>query len=299
MGAHVSTHVDCGRACTCAPERKTGNTTPHLQEPAQNRVPFYQSSSFQSEMKLQGKVFIVTGGASGLGKATAELLLANGADVSIWDMNDEEGSKMESKRCRFFKVNVTKENSILEALEQTKKMGSIRGLINCAGIGAPSKVVSKRGPHRMDIFDLVIKVNLSGSFNTLRLVAKEMANNEPIDGERGIIINTASIAAFEGQIGQASYSASKGGIVAMTLPIARELARHGIRHNTIAPGLFLTPMLQKLPEKAKKSLAKQCEFPSRLGNPEEYAHLAKHIIENQYINGTVIRIDAGIRMSKM
>mmetsp|Transcript_19520 Transcript_19520/g.30992 ORF Transcript_19520/g.30992 Transcript_19520/m.30992 type:complete len:252 (-) Transcript_19520:104-859(-) len=251
-------------------------------------------------MKIDGSVFVVTGGASGLGKATSLLLIAQGAKVSIWDMNEEEGRKMEGKKCRFFKVNVTDEASIARAIEGTRNMGYIRGLINCAGIGAPSKVLSRSGkPHRMDIFDLVLKVNLSGSFNALRMVTKEMASNSPIDGERGIIINTASIAAYEGQIGQASYSASKGGIVAMTLPIARELAKHGIRCNTIAPGLFMTPMLAKLPEKAKASLAKQCEFPKRLGTPEEYAHLATHIIENQYINGTVIRIDAGIRMSKM
>eukprot|EP00470_Lotharella_oceanica_P000622 CAMPEP_0170172074 /NCGR_PEP_ID=MMETSP0040_2-20121228/5304_1 /TAXON_ID=641309 /ORGANISM="Lotharella oceanica, Strain CCMP622" /LENGTH=255 /DNA_ID=CAMNT_0010412537 /DNA_START=29 /DNA_END=796 /DNA_ORIENTATION=+ len=255
-------------------------------------------------MKIKGSVIAVTGGASGLGQAAVERLVSLGAKAAIWDMNEEKGLALEKKlgaSVKFFKVDVTSDESIEAAISGTKKaLGDIRGLINCAGIGAPSKVLSRKGkPHKMNIFGFVIKVNLLGTFNVLRLVTREMAKNQPEDGERGIIINTASVAAYEGQIGQASYSASKGGVVAMTLPIARELSYHGIRCNTIAPGLFATPMLAALPEKAKASLAKQCEFPKRLGNPEEFGFLCQHIVENQYINGTVIRIDAGIRMSKM
>ncbi len=204
--------------------------------------------------------------------------------------------------CKFFMVDVTNADSVTKAVDGgVQAFGPIRGLVNCAGVGAPGKVVSRSGkPANMKYFDWVVKVNLLGSFNVLRIVAAAMVKADATEtGERGVIINTASVAAFEGQIGQASYSASKGGVCAMTLPIARELGAHGIRCNTIAPGLFETPMLAALPPKAKQSLSKQCEYPRRLGKPDEYAHLVQTIVENEFINGTVIRIDAGIRMAKM
>ncbi len=256
-------------------------------------------------MKIKGSHFVITGGASGLGLASAKLLVAKGGSVSLFDMNTDKGEAAEralGSRARFFQVDVTDAKSVSTAISKgVEAFGDIRGLLNCAGVGIPGKVLSRSGkPANMRAFEWVIKVNLIGSFNVLRLVAKQMASSQPnAEGERGVIINTASVAAYEGQIGQASYSASKGGVVAMTLPIARELGRHGIRCNTIAPGLFMTPMLAALPPKARESLAKQTEFPKRLGRPKEFAFMCQHVIENEYINGTVIRVDASIRMSKM
>jgi NAD(P)-dependent dehydrogenase (short-subunit alcohol dehydrogenase family) len=245
-------------------------------------------------MQLDGSIFIVTGGGSGLGWATAERLTAGGAKVVVADLKGEapEGG-------RFVETDVTDEEAVRGAVQAAEELGGPDGLVNCAGIGPPEKVLGKNGPHGLDSFSKVVQVNLIGTFNAIRLASEAMSRREPSgeDGERGVIVNTASVAAYDGQIGQAAYSASKGGIVGMTLPIARELAGHGIRVSTIAPGLFDTPLLAGLPEEARDSLGKQVPFPSRLGTPEEYASLAAHIIENQMLNGEVIRLDGAIRMA--
>lgn len=245
-------------------------------------------------MRIQGSTFIVTGGGSGLGLATAEKLAASGAKVVVADL---EGKAPGGGR--FVEADVTDEEAVRAAVTVAEELGGPDGLINCAGIGPPEKVLGRNGPHGLDSFSKVVQVNLIGTFNAIRLASEAMSRREPSgeDGERGVIVNTASVAAYEGQIGQAAYSASKGGIVGMTLPIARELAAHGIRIATIAPGLFETPLLDGLPEDAKESLGKQVPFPSRLGTPEEYAALATHIIENTMINGEVIRLDGAIRMA--
>jgi NAD(P)-dependent dehydrogenase (short-subunit alcohol dehydrogenase family) len=252
-------------------------------------------------MDLQNKAILVTGGASGLGAACVRLLNQSGAKVVIADLNSEGGTELASElgeSALFVKINVVEEESVRAAiLAALDTFGGLHILINCAGIGLAEKLLGKEGPHSLASFNKVIQVNLIGTFNAIRLAAAAMSTNEPNqDGERGVIINTASVAAFEGQIGQAAYSASKGGIVGMTLPIARELARYGIRVVTIAPGLFDTPLLASLPESARISLGQQVPFPSRLGRPGEYAALAKHIIENEMLNGEVIRLDGGIRM---
>lgn len=252
-------------------------------------------------MKISHKTFLVTGGASGLGFATAELLVQHGGNVIILDINEIAGKKAQNKlgnKSLYIKTDVSNESEVITAILKTKStFGNIRGLVNCAGMGPAKRVVGKEGPHPLDFFEKAIQVNLIGSFNTIRLVANEMQHNE-VDtyGEKGIIINTASVAAFDGQIGQAAYAASKGGIVAMTLPIAREFARMGIRVMCIAPGIFETPLLAGLPAEAQESLGKQVPFPPRLGNPSEFAELAKHIIENQMLNGEVIRLDGALRM---
>jgi len=253
-------------------------------------------------MHLQNKTIFVTGGASGLGAACARLMIQAGANVVIADLNAETGIALANElgdAALFLATNVTDEttvqNSIKVALEH---FGSLHGVINCAGIGTPGKVIGRDGPIKLETFSKVITVNLIGTFNVIRLTSAAMIENTPEEsGERGVIINTASVAAFDGQIGQAAYSASKGGIVGMTLPIARELARYGIRVMTIAPGIFDTPLLGSLPENARQSLGQQVPFPPRLGRPEEYAALAKHIIENEMLNGETIRLDGGIRMS--
>ena len=245
-------------------------------------------------MRIEGSTFIVTGGGSGLGWATAERLAASGARVVVADLKGEapEGG-------RFVEADVTDEEALREAVRAAEELGGPDGLINCAGIGPPEKVLGKQGPHGLDSFSKVVQVNLIGTFNAIRLAAEAMSRREPSgeDGERGVIVNTASVAAYDGQIGQAAYAASKGGIVGMTLPIARELAAHGIRVATIAPGLFDTPLLAGLPEEARDSLGKQVPFPSRLGTPAEYASLAAHIVENPMLNGEVIRLDGAIRMA--
>jgi NAD(P)-dependent dehydrogenase (short-subunit alcohol dehydrogenase family) len=245
-------------------------------------------------MQIDGSTFIVTGGGSGLGLATAESLTAAGAKVIVADLKGEA-----PKGGRFVEADVTDEDSVRGVITAAEELGGPDGLVNCAGIGPPEKVLGKNGPHGLDSFSKVVQVNLIGTFNAIRLTAEAMSRREPTgeDGERGVIVNTASVAAYDGQIGQAAYSASKGGIVGMTLPIARELAAHGIRVATIAPGLFETPLLAGLPEDAKESLGKQVPFPSRLGTPEEYASLALHIIENTMLNGEVIRLDGAIRMA--
>src|SRR6266516_1585027 len=255
-------------------------------------------------MELEDKGVLVTGGASGLGEACVRLLSQAGAKVVIADLNSDAGIALSTEHSHtgfstlFVKTDVTDEESMRAAVRDAlETFGSLHVLINCAGIGIAERVVGKNGPHDLRSFSKVIQVNLIGTFNAIRLVAAEMAENVPNEeGERGVIINTASVAAFDGQIGQAAYSASKGGIVGMTLPIARELARFGIRVMTIAPGLFDTPLLAGLPEPARMSLGQQVPFPQRLGRPGEYAALAKHIVENQMLNGEVIRLDGGIRM---
>ena len=251
-------------------------------------------------MQIKHSVFLVTGGASGLGAATAQLAAANGAKVVIADLQAEAGEKLAKeiggKYCR---CDVTSEADGKAAVDAAvKAMGGLHVLVNCAGIGVAERTIGKDAPHDLARFTRVITINLIGTFNMIRLAADAMAKAGPnAAGERGVIINTASVAAYDGQIGQAAYSASKGGVVGMTLPIARDLSRNGIRVVTIAPGLFLTPMLQGLPKEAQESLGKQVPFPARLGKPEEYAALAKHIVENEMLNGETIRLDGAIRMA--
>lgn len=252
-------------------------------------------------MQLEDKVFLVTGAASGLGAATAEHLVAAGAKVVLADMNSEQGEALADRlgeRCAFSRVNVTSEADVQAAIQQAVgRFGGLHGAISCAGIGNPEKVLGKEAPHRLESFSRVIEVNLIGTFNVIRLAAFQMSQNPPNEqGERGVLINTASIAAFDGQIGQAAYAASKGGVVGLTLPIARELARSGIRICTIAPGLFATPILNMLPDEAKKALGDQVPFPSRLGYPAEFAQLVEQIIENPMLNGETIRLDGALRM---
>lgn len=253
-------------------------------------------------MNIQNNTFIITGGASGLGFATAQMIVENGGNAVILDINEEAGKAAIhalGDKAQFLKTDVTNESEVLYAIEQAKAtFGNLKGAMNCAGIGPAQRVVGKNGVHSLDFFQKVININLIGTFNVLRLVAAAIeVPTSGADGvEYGVIINTASVAAFDGQIGQAAYSASKGGIVAMTLPIARELARMGIRVMAIAPGIFETPLLASLPQDAQDSLGKQVPFPPRLGKSTEFAQLAKHIIENQMLNGEVIRLDGAIRM---
>ena len=253
-------------------------------------------------MDLKGSTFIVTGGASGLGEGTVRVLAAGGANVVIADLQADKGETLAKElgaKARFVKCDVTSEADGKSAVETAlKTFGGLQGLVNCAGIAVGEKTIGKEGPNALASFARVVTVNLIGTFNMIRLAADAMAKGKPnADGERGVIVNTASVAAFDGQIGQAAYSASKGGVVGMTLPIARDLARSGIRVCTIAPGIFLTPMLEGLPKEVQDSLGQQVPFPSRLGKPAEYAALAKHIIENAMLNGEVIRLDGAIRMA--
>ncbi len=253
-------------------------------------------------MEIRGGTFFVTGGGSGLGAATVRRLAQDGANVLIADVDEEAGEELAAHigdGTRFVRTDVTDEESTQVALDAARDaFGGLHGLVNCAGIGPAEKVVGKRGTHSLDSFVKAVQINLVGTFNPIRLASPIMMENEPTeDGERGVIVNTASVAAFDGQIGQAAYSASKGGVASMTLPVAREMAEHGIRVITIAPGLFETPMLAALPKDAQESLGNQVPFPSRLGRPEEYAALVKHIVENQMLNGEVIRLDGAIRMA--
>ncbi len=251
-------------------------------------------------MEINGLAAIVTGGASGLGGATAARLAELGAKVSIFDLNEDLGrAHAAAIGGTFFKVDVTDEDAVDNAILEAEAMnGKARILVNCAGIGPPAKVIGRDGKAiPLKDFSKIIQINLIGTFNVLSKFAARIFDSEQVGEERGVIINTASVAAFEGQIGQAAYSASKGGVVGMALPIAREFARYGIRVNTIAPGLFLTPLLQSLPQEAQDSLGSQVPFPSRLGKPEEYAHMVESIVTNPMLNAEVIRLDGAIRMA--
>lgn len=252
-------------------------------------------------MQLEGNTFLVTGGASGLGRACVERFAAAGANVVAADLNIEAGEALASKLGKavaFAETDVTDATSVEAALQiATDRHGSLQGVVNCAGILGAARVVGREGPHDLELFSRVIQVNLIGTFNVMRLAAVVMSCGDPNEeGERGAIINTASVSAFEGQIGQAAYSASKGGVAGMTLPVARELARFGIRVVAIAPGIFYTPMMQAAPPKVLESLEQQALFPARLGKPEEFAAMAQHIIENPMLNGSVVRLDGAVRM---
>ena len=251
-------------------------------------------------MQIKDNVFIVTGGASGLGGGTTRVLAGHGARVVIADVQADKGEALARElgaNVRFVKCDVTSEADAQAAVAAAQQLGTLRGLVNCAGIAIGEKTVGKDGPHALASFTRVITINLIGSFNMIRTAATAMSRLEPTaDGERGVLINTASVAAYDGQIGQAAYSASKGGVVGMTLPVARDLSRSGIRCCTIAPGIFATPMLLGMPPEVQDSLGKQVPFPSRLGKPEEYAALARHIIENVMLNGETIRLDGAIRL---
>ncbi|MGQ0733727.1 MAG: 3-hydroxyacyl-CoA dehydrogenase [Acidobacteriota bacterium] len=253
-------------------------------------------------MRIQDSVFVVTGGASGLGRAAAETIVSAGGRVVLLDVNDEAGRVAERTlggHARFVVADVSREDQVKAGLDAgIGAFGALHGVVNAAGIGPAAKLLGKHGPHPLDLFEKTVRVNLVGTFNVMRLAAAAMATRDPgPGGERGVIINTASIAAFDGQIGQPAYAASKGGIVALTLPAARELAAWGIRVVTIAPGIFDTPLLASLPEAARVSLGQQVPFPSRLGRPEEYGALVRHVIENDMLNGEVIRLDGALRMA--
>ena len=250
-------------------------------------------------MDIQGKVFIVTGGASGLGEGTARHLAAQGGHVVVADMQAERGDAVARDiGGAFVRCDVSSEADGQAVVAQAVSMGKLVGLVNCAGIAPAEKTVGKHGAHALALFAKTLTVNLVGTFNMIRLAAEAMAQNEPeATGERGVLISTASVAAYDGQIGQAAYSASKGGIVGMTLPIARDLARSGIRNMTIAPGIFGTPMLFGMPQEVQDTLAAGVPFPSRLGTPQDYAKLVQHILENDMLNGEVIRLDGAIRLA--
>ena len=264
-------------------------------------MPPGNSYRYDLKMQLSGKTVVVTGGASGLGAAVVDMLVAQGARAVIIDLNEEAGRSKQASRpdsVRFVHGDVASEPDVQRAIRIAAELGGVHGVVNAAGVPAAERVLPKEGVQPLLHFERVIRVNLIGTFNVIRLAAAAMASNEPTPGgERGVIVNTASVAAFDGQIGQAAYSASKGGIVAMTLPIAREFARIGVRVMTIAPGTFDTPLLGALPEAARQSLAQQVPFPPRLGRPDEYAALVRHVFENEMLNGEVIRIDGAIRMA--
>lgn len=253
-------------------------------------------------MELKSKTFLITGGASGLGEACLRRFAGRGAQIVIADLNEERGAALETElggSARFVRADVTSEADVLAAVQAARDYsGGLHGAINCAGIVIGERTVGKNGPHALATFEKVIRINLIGTFNVIRLAAAAMAENLPdADGERGVIINTASVAAFDGQIGQAAYAASKGGIAAMTLPVARDLARMGIRVVTIAPGIMETPMMAGMAAEVRASLSQQVPFPARLGLPDEYAQLAQAILENRYLNGEVIRLDGAIRLA--
>ena len=252
-------------------------------------------------MQIQGQVFVITGGASGLGAATARRLVAQGGKVVLADVNAVAGAALAAElgaAACFVLTDVCDEDSAQQAFAAATAMGTLRGLVNCAGVAPAEKVVGRDGAHKLASFTRTIHINLIGSFNMIRLAAEIMSTTAPdADGERGVIISTASVAAFDGQLGQAAYAASKGGVVAMTLPIARELARSGIRVMTIAPGIMETPMLLGMPAEVQEALGKMVPYPSRMGKPDEYAALVEHIVGNVYLNGEVIRLDGAIRMA--
>jgi NAD(P)-dependent dehydrogenase (short-subunit alcohol dehydrogenase family) len=249
-------------------------------------------------MDIEGGVAVVTGGASGLGFATARTLHEAGARVVVLDLPSDAGAERVAEFGGVFApADVTDEAQVSAALDTATGLGELRVAVNCAGVGTPGRVIGKKGVLPLADFARVVTINLIGTFNVIRLAAERMVGNEPVDGDRGVLVNTASAAAFDGQIGQAAYSASKGGVVGMTLPIARDLADKGIRVMTIAPGLFKTPMLEGLPQEAQDSLGAQVPHPSRLGDPGEYAALVAHIVANPMLNGEVIRLDGAIRMA--
>ncbi|AYH45035.1 3-hydroxyacyl-CoA dehydrogenase [Azoarcus sp. DN11] len=253
-------------------------------------------------MKIENSVFVVTGGGSGLGAATARMLVAAGGKVVLADVNGEAGEALAQElgaSAAFVRTDVTSEDSARAAIGRAVSgFGGLQGLVNCAGIAPAEKVVGREAPHRLESFARTINVNLIGSFNMMRLAADVMSKAAPsAEGERGVIVSTASVAAYDGQIGQAAYAASKAGVVGLTLPVARELARFGIRVMTIAPGIMETPMLMDMPQEVQDSLGKTVPFPSRMGRPAEYAALVRHIVENAYLNGETIRLDGAIRMT--
>ncbi len=249
-------------------------------------------------MQIQHGVFIITGGASGLGAATAKMIAANGGKVVLADVQVDAGEKLAAELGGIFvKCDVTSEADGKAVVEAATALGTVRGLVNCAGVAPAVKTVGKDGPHPLDVFQRVVNINLTGTFNMCRLAADAMAKTDATEqGERGVIINTASVAAYDGQIGQAAYASSKAAVVGLTLPMARDLSRSGIRVMTIAPGIFETPMLLGMPQEVQDALGKMVPFPPRLGKPEEYAHLSKAIIENVMLNGETIRLDGAIRM---
>ncbi|UCO96045.1 3-hydroxyacyl-CoA dehydrogenase [Metapseudomonas lalkuanensis] len=253
-------------------------------------------------MRIENSVFLVTGGSSGLGLATARELVGQGGKVVLVDINADAGNARAEElgaNARFVKADITREEDARAAVAAAvEAFGGLHGLVNCAGVAPAEKVIGRNGAHGLDSFARTISINLVGSFNMLRLAAEAMSHGQPNEeGERGVIINTASVAAFDGQIGQAAYSASKSGVVGMTLPVARELARHGIRVMCIAPGIFETPMMAGMPQEVRDSLGAAVPFPPRLGRPAEYAALVRHIVENAMLNGEVIRLDGAIRMA--
>lgn len=252
-------------------------------------------------MQIKDNVFVVTGGGSGLGAATARMIVERGGRALLVDVNQEAGSTVAAElgtNARFVTTDVISEASAKDAFRIATEMGRVRGLVNCAGVAPAEKLMGREGVHGLDSFIRTVSINLVGSFNMIRLAAEIMSASPPDEtGERGVIVNTASVAAFDGQIGQAAYAASKGAIVSMTLPVARELARFGIRVMTIAPGVMETPMLLGMPSEVQEALAKMVPFPSRMGKPAEYAALVEHIVINQYLNGEVIRMDGAIRMA--
>ncbi|MDX9994207.1 MAG: 3-hydroxyacyl-CoA dehydrogenase [Rhodocyclaceae bacterium] len=251
-------------------------------------------------MQIKDNVFVVTGGGSGLGEATARMFASRGGKVVLADINAEAGARVAADlgdSARFVQTDVSSEESARAAFAAVQELGTLRGLVNCAGVAPAEKVVGRDGAHKLDSFARTININLIGSFNMIRLAAEIMSASAPdADGERGVIVSTASVAAYEGQLGQAAYAASKGGVVAMTLPIARELSRSGIRVMTIAPGIMETPMLLGMPPEVQESLGKMVPYPQRMGKPAEYAALVEHIFANRYLNGEVIRLDGAIRM---
>lgn len=249
-------------------------------------------------MQIKNNVFIITGGASGLGAATARMIVANGGKVVIADVQTALGEKLAAElQGRFIQCDVVSEADGMEVIAAAKTMGTLRGLINCAGVAPAMKTVGKDGPHSLEAFQRTVNINLVGTFNMCRLAADAISKTEPTEqGERGVLINTASVAAFDGQIGQAAYASSKAAVVGLTLPMARDLARNAIRVMTIAPGIFETPMLLGMPQEVQDALGKSVPFPSRLGRPDEYANLVKSIVENMMLNGESIRLDGAIRM---
>lgn len=249
-------------------------------------------------MQIENNVFIITGGASGLGAATARMIVENGGKVVLADLQVEPGEKLAAElHGKFVKCDVTSETDGKAVVDAALRLGALRGLINCAGVAPAVKTVGKDGPHPLDLFQRTVNINLVGTFNMARLAADAMSKTEASEqGERGVIINTASVAAYDGQIGQAAYASSKAAVVGLTLPMARDLSRSGIRVMTIAPGIFETPMLLGMPQEVQDALGRMVPFPSRLGKPAEYAHLAKAIIENVMLNGETIRLDGAIRM---